>query len=271
MPLEHTLPPVQRWALTLSYDGSRFYGWQKQAGGVATVQAALEQALSRIACAPVHTIAAGRTDTGVHATAQVVHFNTAAARSEQAWIRGVNAHLPEGVAVWRAQRVDARFHARFDAFGRRYRYVLQSTPVRPPLLLGKVGWTHTPLCLAAMQEAVALLMGEHDFSSFRAAACQAKSPVKTLYSASLQGSADLMALDLHGNAFLHHMVRNIVGALVYVGSGRMSVAGFAALLAEKSRLKAPPTFMPDGLYLTGVDYPPEWDVATPPPPEWLWF
>ena len=122
-----------------------------------------------------------------------------------------------------------------------------------------------------VQEAVALLVGEHDFSSFRAAACQAKSPVKTLYSASLQGSADLMALDLHGNAFLHHMVRNIVGALVYVGSGRMSVAGFAALLAEKSRLKAPPTFMPDGLYLTGVDYPPEWDVATPPPPEWLWF
>ena len=184
MPLEHTPPPVQRWALTLSYDGSRFYGWQKQAGGVATVQAALEQALSRIACAPVHTIAAGRTDTGVHATAQVVHFDTAAERSEQAWIRGVNAHLPEGVAVWRAQRVDARFHARFDAFGRRYRYVLQSTPVRPPLLLGKVGWTHTPLYLAAMQEAVALLVGEHDFSSFRAAACQAKSPVKTLYSAS---------------------------------------------------------------------------------------
>ena len=145
MPLEHTLPPVQRWALTLSYDGSRFYGWQKQAGGVATVQAALEQALSRIACAPVHTIAAGRTDTGVHTTAQVVHFNTAAARSEQAWIRGVNAHLPEGVAVWRAQRVDARFHARFDAFGRRYRYVLQSTPVHPPPLLGKVGWTHMPL------------------------------------------------------------------------------------------------------------------------------
>jgi tRNA pseudouridine38-40 synthase len=238
MPIEHTLPPVQRWALTLSYDGSRFYGWQKQDGGVATVQAALEQALGRIACAPMHTIAAGRTDTGVHATAQVVHFDTAAERSEQAWIRGVNAHLPEGVAVWRAQRVDARFHARFDAFGRRYRYVLQSTPVRPPLLLGKVGWTHTPLCLTAMQEAVALLVGEHDFSSFRAAACQAKSPVKTLYSASLQGSADLMALDLHGNAFLHHMVRNIVGALVYVGSGRMSVAGFAALLAEKKPLES---------------------------------
>ena len=270
MPIEHTLPPVQRWALTLSYDGSRFYGWQKQAGGVATVQAALEQALSRMACAPVHTIAAGRTDTGVHATAQVVHFDTAAERSEQAWIRGVNAHLPEGVAVWRAQRVDARFHARFDAFGRRYRYVLQSTPVRPPLLLGKVGWTHTPLCLAAMQEAVALLMGEHDFSSFRAAACQAKSPVKTLYSASLQGSADLMALDLHGNAFLHNMVRNIVGALVYVGSGKLSVAGFADLLAARSRQTAPPTFMPDGLYLVGVDYPPEFGMSTPPLPPWLW-
>ena len=260
MPIEHTLPPVQRWALTLSYDGSRFYGWQKQAGGVATVQAALEQALSRIACAPVHTIAAGRTDTGVHATAQVVHFNTAAARSEQAWIRGVNAHLPEGVAVWRAQRVDARFHARFDAFGRRYRYVLQSTPVRPPLLLGKVGWTHTPLCLAAMQEAVALLVGEHDFSSFRAAACQAKSPVKTLYSASLQGSADLMTLDLHGNAFLHHMVRNIMACLLAVGRGSQPVAWMAEVLAAKNRLAAAATFAPDGLYFLGPRYAPHWGL-----------
>lgn len=268
--LNHNPSVQQRWALTLSYDGSRFYGWQKQAEGIATVQAALEYALSQIANEPVSTIAAGRTDTGVHATAQVVHFDTSAIRGEQAWIRGVNAHLPEGVAVWRAQQVDARFHARFDACGRRYRYVLHSSPVRPPLLVGRVGWTHLPLNMALMQRAADLLVGEHDFSSFRAAECQAKSPVKTLYDVVLRGTDRFMTLDLHGNAFLHHMVRNIVGALVYVGCGRLSVEGFADLLAEKSRLKAPPTFMPDGLYLTGVDYPEQWGVETPSLPDWLW-
>ena len=227
---------VQRWVLTLTYDGSRFFGWQKQADGLATVQAALEQALFSIAGEPINTIAAGRTDTGVHATAQVVHFDTTVQRPEQAWVRGVNAFLPEGVSVWRAQLVDARFHARFDAFGRRYRYVLQVSPVRSPLLVGRVGWVHTPLNMQAMREAATLLVGEHDFSSFRAAMCQAKSPVKTLYSVSLRGCPDLMVLDLHGNAFLHHMVRNIMGALVYVGNGRLSVAAFKEVLAEKSRL-----------------------------------
>ncbi|VEH88141.1 tRNA pseudouridine synthase [Neisseria animaloris] len=261
---------AQRWVLILSYDGGRFYGWQKQAGNIPTVQSALEDALSRIAGEQIHVVVAGRTDTGVHATAQVVHFDTTADRSEQAWIRGVNAHLPEGVAVWKAQRVNSRFHARFDAFGRRYRYVLQSSSVRSPLLVGRVGWIHTPLDMEAMQKAVAFLVGTHDFSSFRASECQAKSPVKTMYSVALSGKPELMALDLHGNAFLHHMVRNIMGALVYVGNGRLSVQGFADLIEERSRLKAPPTFMPDGLYLTGVDYPPEWGVETPPSPVWLW-
>lgn len=265
-----SLPTRQRWALTLAYDGSLFYGWQKQAAGIATVQTALEEALSCIAGETIQVVAAGRTDTGVHATAQVVHFDTAAVRPQQAWIRGVNAHLPPGVAVWHAQPVDSRFHARFDAFGRRYRYVLQVAPVRSPLLLGKVGWIHTPLNMQAMQQAAALLVGEHDFSSFRAAECQAKSPVKALYDVRLGGKPELMTLDLHGNAFLHHMVRNIMGALVYVGNGRLSVEGFADLIEARSRLKAPPTFMPDGLYLTGVDYPPEWGVATPPVPDWLW-
>ena len=210
----------QRWALTLSYDGSRFYGWQKQAAGIATVQTALEHALSQIAGAPINTIAAGRTDTGVHATAQIVHFDTHVVRAEQAWVRGVNAHLPAGVAVLHAQAVDSRFHARFDAFGRRYRYILQSSAVRSPLLVGRVGWTHMPLNIDQMRQAATLLVGEHDFSSFRAAECQAKSPVKTLYSILLSGSPDFMILDVHGNAFLHHMVRNIMGALVYVGNGR---------------------------------------------------
>ncbi|UOP01824.1 tRNA pseudouridine(38-40) synthase TruA [Kingella potus] len=259
-----------RRALTIAYDGSRFFGWQKQAGGVPTVQEALEEALSGIAGERVAATAAGRTDTGVHAAAQVVHFDTAAVRPEQAWVRGTNSLLPAGIAVLRVQTVAPHFHARFDACGRRYRYVLQSAPVRSPLLAGRAGWTHTPLDLAPMREAAALLAGTHDFSSFRAAGCQAKSPVKTLYSVRLSGTPQFMALDLHGNAFLHHMVRNIVGALVYVGSGRLTPQGFAALLAAKSRLKAPPTFMPDGLYLTGADYPPECGLAAPPLPDWLW-
>ncbi|MCP1659937.1 tRNA pseudouridine(38-40) synthase TruA [Neisseria perflava] len=265
-PKHHTL---QRWALIVSYDGSRFYGWQKQAGGVPTVQTALEHALSEMAGESVSVTVAGRTDTGVHATAQVLHFDTSAVRPEQAWIRGVNAKLPPGIAVLHAQKVAAHFHARFDAYGRRYRYLLQTAPVRSPLLIGKVGWTHLALNLENMQQAAALLEGIHDFSSFRASQCQAKSPVKTIYQAKISESEGLIKLDLHGNAFLHHMVRNIMGALVYVGCGKLSVADFSALMEEKSRLKAPPTFMPDGLYLTGVDYLEEFGIQKCPVPEWL--
>ena len=238
--------PIKRRALFVSYDGSRFFGWQKQADGIATVQSALEAALSELAQERISVVTAGRTDTGVHATAQVVHFDSAARRPDQAWVRGVNALLPEGVAVWRVQDVAPEFHARFDACGRRYRYLLQSAPVRSPLLVG-----------------------EHDFSSFRAAECQAKSPVKTLYRVAVCGTPELMAVDFHGNAFLHHMVRNLMGALVYVGCGKLSVDGFAGLLAARSRKLAPPTFMPDGLYLTGIDYPSQFGVATPPLPAWL--
>ena len=264
-----SLTPPQRWAAVLSYDGSRFYGWQKQAGGLPTVQTALEQALSQIAGEPVSVVVAGRTDTGVHASAQVVHFDTHAQRSAQAWVRGVNAHLPEGVAVLYAQPVAAHFHARFDAYGRRYRYLLQSSAVRSPLLVGRVGWTHFALDVEKMQAAAKLLEGQHDFSSFRASQCQAKSPIKTLYRAEISGTPELLKLDLHGNAFLHHMVRNIMGALVYVGSGKLDIEDFAGLIAEKSRLKAPPTFMPDGLYLTGVDYPESFGIQTFPVPAWL--
>lgn len=260
---------VQRWALTLSYDGSRFYGWQKQAGDLPTVQTALEQALSSIAGEQINTIVAGRTDTGVHATAQVVHFDTSVGRPEQAWVRGVNAHLPDGVAVLLAQKVVPHFNARFDAYGRHYRYLLESSPVRSPLLVGRVGWTHLKLDLNLMRQAAALLEGEHDFSSFRAAECQAKSPVKTLYSTSISGTSRYLCLDLHGNAFLHHMVRNIMGALVYVGSGRISVDEFESVFHAKSRLMAPPTFMSDGLYLTGVDYPGEFGVTQLSLPEWM--
>lgn len=261
---------MNRYALTLAYDGSRFFGWQKQSDDVPTVQTTLENALSAIAGHPVYTTAAGRTDTGVHATAQMVHFDTTANRPLQAWVRGVNANLPEGIAVWQVQAVNADFHARFDACGRHYRYVLHSAPVRSPLLARRVGWTHYPLDLEAMQRAAAHLVGEHDFSSFRAAQCQAKSPRKTLYCAQISGSQHLIRFDFHANAFLHHMVRNLVGALVYVGCHRLTVTEFADLLAAKSRLHAPPTFMPDGLYLTGVDYPPSLGIAPVSMPEWLW-
>ena len=259
----------QRWVLVLSYDGSRFFGWQKQAGDVPTVQAALESAVSKIAGQDISVTVAGRTDTGVHAVAQVVHFDTEVFRPAHAWVRGVNAHLPDGIAVLHARKTQSHFHARFDAFGRRYRYLLQSSPVRSPLMYGKAGWTHLPLNLGKMRQAAALLVGEHDFSSFRAAECQAKSPVKTIYSAEVGGGVEWLYLDIHGNAFLHHMVRNIVGALVYVGCGRLDVGRFADLIGERSRLKAPPTFMPDGLYLTGVDYPEEFDIPHIRLPDWM--
>ena len=260
---------MTRYALTLSYNGSPFFGWQKQAAGIPTVQAALERALAQIAGQPVAVTAAGRTDTGVHATAQVVHFDSDARRPLTAWVRGVNAFLPEGIAVLHAQKTAPDFHARFDAFGRRYRYLLQSSPVRSPLLAGRAGWTHYPLDAGKIRTAAALLVGEHDFSSFRAAECQAKSPVKTLYSVRFSGSPDLIKIDFHANAFLHHMVRNIVGALVYVGCGRLSVDGFADIFAAQSRLNAPPTFMADGLYFTGADYPTEQGILQLATPEWL--
>lgn len=260
--------PTRR-ALIVQYDGSRFFGWQKQEDGRPTVQAALETALSQLAQETIHTIAAGRTDTGVHASGQIVHFDSHANRPDSAWVRGVNALLPDGVAVQSMHHVPPHFHARFDACGRRYRYLLQTSPVRSPLLLKRIGWTHNPLDIHTMRQAVAMLVGEHDFSSFRAAQCQAKSPVKTLYHAHISGHADLLALDLHGNAFLHHMVRNIIGALIYVGSGRLTPQAFGQLLASRSRLHAPPTFMPDGLYLTGVDYPAHFGLPPAQLPAWL--
>lgn len=260
---------MTRYALILAYDGSLFYGWQKQTADIPTVQSALENALAAIAQHPISVTVAGRTDTGVHATAQMVHFDSHAHRPLHAWVRGVNAHLPRGVAVLQAQAVAADFHARFDAFARRYRYLLETAPVRSPLLQGRAGWTHTVLDVNKMQAAAQLLLGEHDFSSFRAAECQAKSPIKTMYQIEIKQIDQLIKLDFHANAFLHHMIRNLVGALVYVGNGRLSVNEFADLLAKRSRLYAPPTFMPDGLYFMGADYPEKWQIMPIKTPEWL--
>lgn len=248
-----------RVALGLEYDGAGFAGWQSQPGGN-TVQDVLEHALARIAGLPIRVVCAGRTDAGVHALAQVVHFDVDASikRPSTAWVRGTNALLPPSVVVRWAQPVPGDFHARFAARARAYRYVLLNRPERPAVLAGKVGWCHRPLDIAAMQSAASCLIGEHDFSSFRAAGCQAKSPVKTLYSFEIARDGDLFLFDCRGNAFLHHMVRNLVGALVYVGMGRQSPEWFDQLLAVRDRRLGAPTFAPDGLYLAAVDYDPAW-------------
>lgn len=244
-----------RIALGVEYDGSAYNGWQSQPDG-RTVQDALEAALSAVAASPVRVHCAGRTDAGVHALCQVVHFDTEAVRPENAWVRGVNTHLPDTVAVRWAQPVDEHFHARFSAQGRRYRYVLLNRPQRPALWAGKVGWHHVPLDVGAMAAAAQHLLGEHDFSAFRAAECQAKSPIKTLYQAAVLRHGDWIIFDFHANAFLHHMVRNLVGMLVYVGKGAHPPAWAAEVLASRSRAAAAPTFAAAGLYFAGVDYDP---------------
>ena len=248
-----------RIALGLEYDGSGFCGWQSQAGG-GSVQDALESALAAVADAPTRVACAGRTDAGVHALSQVVHFDTDAVRPDTAWVRGVNAHLPSGVAVRWAQPVPDEFHARFSALGRRYRYLLLNRGERPGLMAGRVGWFHRPLDADAMAQAAGLLLGEHDFSAFRAAECQAKSPVKTLRRADVARHGELLVFDFEASAFLHHMVRNLVGALVYVGKGAHPPAWLGELLAGRDRARAAPTFDASGLYFAGVDYDPCWNL-----------
>jgi tRNA pseudouridine38-40 synthase len=246
-----------RIALGLEYDGAGFHGWQSQSDGN-TVQDWVERALSTIAGEPIATVAAGRTDSGVHALAQVAHFDTHALRPSSAWVRGCNAHLPAAVAVRWAREVAPDFHARFSAHARRYRYLLLNHPVRPALMHERVGWHHSPLDVEAMQRALAHLVGEHDFSSFRAAECQAKSALKTLHQASVSRNREFLVFDFCANAFLHHMVRNIVGTLVYVGDGRRDPDWTAELLQMRDRTRAPPTFAAAGLYLVGVDYDARW-------------
>ncbi len=248
-----------RVALGLEYDGSRFAGWQTQPAGN-TVQDALERALGEIAGSSVRVACAGRTDAGVHALAQVVHFDAPAARPGNAWVRGVNAHLPDCVAVRWSHEVPDEFHARFCAHSRSYRYVLYNHAVRPALLHGRVGWFHFPLQATAMQAGAALLVGEQDFSAFRAAGCQAKSPVKTLYEAQVHRVGDCIVFDFRANAFLHHMVRNMVGALIYVGKGAQPAEWIGELIAKRDRSLAAPTFPPSGLYLSGVEYEACWQL-----------
>lgn len=251
-----------RIALGVEYDGRAFAGWQTQPHGN-TVQDKLNRAIAQIAGRDdMTTAAAGRTDAGVHAAMQVVHFDTDATRPLNAWVRGVNALLPAEIAVVWAREVGDEFHARFSAFSRSYSYFLLTSAVRPCLLAGRTGWFHQPLDADAMRAAAAHLLGRHDFSSFRAAECQAKSPIKDLQRLDIHADGGLIRFDLTADAFLHHMVRNIVGALVYVGKGALAADGMRRLLAARDRTAAPPTFMPDGLFLTGVGYPETFDLPS---------
>lgn len=243
-----------RIALGLEYDGTAFCGWQTQEGGCG-VQDHLEKALAQLAGEPrVAATAAGRTDAGVHAAAQVVHFDTGAERSPEAWVRGTNSFLDPHARVLWAREVPGDFHARYSARSRTYQYLLLNEPVASAALLGRVGWFHRPLDVPAMQRAARVLVGEHDFSAFRGAQCQAKTPVRTMHEALVERRANLVVFTFRANAFLHHMVRNLVGALVYVGAGRQPKAWIAELLAGRDRRTAAPTFAPDGLYLAAIEY-----------------
>ncbi|WP_312303490.1 tRNA pseudouridine(38-40) synthase TruA [Pulveribacter sp.] len=264
-----------RMALGLSYNGQAYSGWQSQPGGN-TVQDHLEAALARFATQPVHTLCAGRTDAGVHGLMQVVHFDTLVEREPFSWVRGTNTFLPPGIAVQWAQAVPDSFHARASATGRRYAYVLLQSSVRPSVEAGRVGWVFRPLDGAAMQQAAQHLLGEHDFTSFRASSCQAHTPVKTLrrIDISRRGLDSDSAHELHGvvpcywrfefdgSAFLHHMIRNIMGCLVMVGQGLKPPEWMGEVLQARSRDAAAPTFSPDGLYFLGPQYDPAWGLPT---------
>jgi tRNA pseudouridine38-40 synthase len=250
---------TMRIALGLEYDGESFHGWQTQPDD-SGVQDALEHALGAVAGARTCAVAAGRTDAGAHATLQVVHFDTDAVRPDAAWVRGTNAHLPQTIAVRWSLPIGPDFHARFAAQGRHYTYLLLNRPVRPGLLRNRVGWYHRPLAVEAMCRAAATLLGNHDFSAFRAAECQAKTPVRTLDRLDIAREDDVIRFDLHADAYLQHMVRNIVGALVFVGAGRQTPEWMRELLESRDRRRGAPTFAASGLYLTGVDYPLRWNL-----------
>ncbi|MEY4624845.1 MAG: hypothetical protein RL061_370 [Pseudomonadota bacterium] len=259
-----------RLALGLQYDGAAFSGWQTQSNGN-TVQDHLEEALCHFIGNPqvqeVKTITAGRTDTGVHALGQVVHFDTEIVRPENAWIKGVNSFLPKSVVVQWVKPVPETFDARYLAFERTYCYALYTGEHSAPLVQGKAGYLMLPngksLDISAMQMASQCLIGEHDFTSFRSSECQSKTPVKTLYQVEIHSQGPWVFFVLKGNAFLHHMVRNLVGSLVVIGQGKESPEWLKTLLEAKNRQLAAPTFMADGLYLVRVGYPEHFEIPEP--------
>jgi len=248
-----------RVALGVSYNGGAYQGWQSQPSGL-TVQDKLEKALGTFTSERVSTLCAGRTDAGVHGLMQVVHFDTLCDRQPFSWIRGTNANLPRDIAVHWAVITGPEFHCRASALSRRYAYVLLESPVRPSVDQGRVGWSFRPLDLEAMRTAAAILLGEHDFTSFRASACQALSPVKTILDISIRKNGAYWRLEFEANAFLHHMIRNIMGCLVQIGQGAKPPEWMAEVMAARDRRAAAPTFSPNGLYFLGPRYAAHWGM-----------
>jgi tRNA pseudouridine38-40 synthase len=246
---------MNRIALGVEYKGTEFHGFQTQPSGVKTVQQALQKALSKVADEDISLVCAGRTDAGVHATQQVIHFDTLSIRPEKAWVLGTKPHLPDSVIVRWAKQVSPQFHARFSALNRTYRYLLSDASTASALVAHQVTWSSRKLNLDLMCQAAQYLIGEQDFTSFRATQCQAKSPVRTIHHLHLVRRGDLIILEVQANAFLHHMVRNIVGVLMTVGTGDKPAEWVAEVLAARDRSKGAGTAKPYGLYLVNVDYP----------------
>lgn len=258
-----------RLAIGLGYRGGRYHGWQVQSG-LPTVQAAVEEALGTFAGQPLRTVCAGRTDAGVHALMQVVHVDTVIDRPAFSWVRGSNRYLPADIGLLWCHRVADDFHARNSAIGRRYRYLVLESEVRPALEAGAVGWSFRRLDVDAMREAASLLVGRHDFSAFRAAECQSPTPVKTLRELQIGRRGAYWRFDFEADAFLHHMVRNLMGTLLRIGSGLAPPAWAGDVLASRDRSRAAPTFAPDGLYFVGPYYDSHHALPTRvPATDWL--
>ncbi len=248
-----------RIAAIVEYDGSRFSGWQLQDDD-RTVQGCVEEALSKVANESLRVTVAGRTDAGVHASGQVIHFDSDAERRDYEWLRGANSNLPDDVAILWAGQVDAAFHARFSATGRHYRYIILNRSVRPTYLAKRVTWEYRALDIVPMQRAAKTLIGTHDFTSFRAMQCQAKDPVKDLRRLEVSRNGEFVTIDAHANAFLHHMVRNIAGVLMSIGAGEQTSEWARDVLAARDRTVAGMTAPAHGLYLTALEYPEHFEI-----------
>ena len=265
----HVEYAAMRMAAVIEYDGSGFCGWQRQ-DGVRTVQGCVEDALGQVADQAVSVTVAGRTDTGVHACAQVIHFDSDAVRSDYAWLRGTNSNLPREIVLLWVGEVAADFHARFSATGREYRYVILNRSVRPSFLARRVSHEYRPLDVARMQGAAQSLIGTHDFSSYRAVQCQAKSPVRELRRLNVERRGELVIMTVAANGFLHHMVRNLAGVLIAIGAGESPERWAREVLDARDRTVGGITAPAEGLYLTAVEYPDDHGIPRLPPVSGLW-
>lgn len=259
----------QRIALGIEYDGSRYCGWQYQDHSP-SVQEKVEAALAKVANHPLRVSCAGRTDTGVHALGQIIHFDTDAVRENHAWVLGANANLPDDISVLWAKPVTSEFHARFSAIRRHYRYVIFNRTVRPAVLSRRVSWEYRPLQVERMRQGAQYLIGEHDFSSYRALACQAKSPLRTLYRLDIKREGEIIMLELEANGFLHHMVRNIAGVLMKIGAGEADPVWAKEVLELRDRTQGGVTASPGGLYFVTAYYPEQFAIPALLPPGSVW-